>query len=169
MSSSQLRSRAAGGVHLHRKEPFHVPEMIPPRIAFPVTEKRTVFAQTSPKMLFLFIQVFPQTRNNPRRWGCPSLPVWTPCLIRSHPSMDPLLLPMAPEHTAVHSTEGPWPVWLSGLSDGLQTKGSLVRFPVRAHAWVMGQVPSGGHMRGIRTLMFLPLSFSLTSTLSKNK
>ena len=28
----------------------------------------------------------------------------------------------------------PWLVWLSGLSAGLRTKGSLVRFPVRAHA-----------------------------------
>ena len=27
-------------------------------------------------------------------------------------------------------------VWLSGLSAGLQTKGSLVQFPVRARAWV---------------------------------
>ena len=31
----------------------------------------------------------------------------------------------------------PWPVWLSGLSVSLKTKGSLVRFPVRAHAWVV--------------------------------
>ena len=32
----------------------------------------------------------------------------------------------------------PWLVWLSGLSARLRTKGSLVRFPVRAHAWVAG-------------------------------
>ena len=31
-------------------------------------------------------------------------------------------------------------VWLIGLN--LQTEGSLVQFPVRAHAWVAGQVPS---------------------------
>ena len=48
-----------------------------------------------------------------------------------------------------------------GLSTGLQIRGSLVRFPVRAHAWVAGQVPSGGHVRGNHTLMFLYLSFSL--------
>ena len=42
----------------------------------------------------------------------------------------------------------PWLVWLSGLSAGLQTKGSPVRFPVRAHAWDAGQVPSWGHKRG---------------------
>ena len=42
-------------------------------------------------------------------------------------------------------------------------------FPVRAHAWVAGQVPSGGHMRGNHTLIFLSLSFFLPSPLSKNK
>ena len=61
----------------------------------------------------------------------------------------------------------PWLVWLSGLTVGLQTKGSLVRFPVRAHAWVAGQVPSRGCMRGNHTLMFLSLSFSFLSPLSK--
>ena len=63
---------------------------------------------------------------------------------------------------------GPWLVWLSGLSAGQQTKGSLVRVPVRAHAWVVGQVPSRGRARGNHTLMFLSLSFSLPP-LSKNK
>ena len=47
--------------------------------------------------------------------------------------------------------------WLSGLSEGLITKRSPVRFPVRAHAWVAGQVPSRGHMRGNHMLMFLCL------------
>ena len=41
-----------------------------------------------------------------------------------------------------------WLVWLSGLSTDLQTKRSLVQFPVRAHAWVLGQIPSWGHVRG---------------------
>ena len=60
----------------------------------------------------------------------------------------------------------PWLVWLSGLSTGLQIKGSLVWFPVRAHAWIAGQVPR----RGVcETLMFLFLSFSFPSPLSKNK
>ena len=36
-----------------------------------------------------------------------------------------------------------WLVWLSGLSANLQTKGSPVQSPVRAQAWVAGQVPSG--------------------------
>ena len=40
---------------------------------------------------------------------------------------------------------------------GLQTKGLLVLFPVRAHACIAGQVPSGGHVRGNHTWMFLPL------------
>ena len=56
-------------------------------------------------------------------------------------------------------------MWLSGLNVGLQTKGSLVRFPVRAHAWVAGQVPSMGCARGNHTWMFLSLS-SPTSRLS---
>ena len=61
----------------------------------------------------------------------------------------------------------PWLVWLSGLSIVLRTKGSPVWFPVRAHAWVVGWVPSGGHVRGNHTLMFLSFSFSLP--FSKNK
>ena len=35
----------------------------------------------------------------------------------------------------------PWLVRLSGFSTGLGNKGSPVQFPVRAHAWVSGQVP----------------------------
>ena len=64
----------------------------------------------------------------------------------------------------------PWLVWLSGLHVSLRTKGSLVRFPVRAHAWIVGQFPClPGGARGNHTLMFLSLSFSLPSLLSKNK
>ena len=63
----------------------------------------------------------------------------------------------------------PWLVWLSELSTGLQTKGSPVWFPVRAHAWVAGQVPSRGRSRGNHTLMFLFLSFLLPSPLKINK
>ena len=37
----------------------------------------------------------------------------------------------------------------------LRTKGSLVRFPARAHAWV------AGHMRGNHALMFFSLSSPL--------
>ena len=60
-------------------------------------------------------------------------------------------------------------VWLSGLSTGLQTKGLQVRFPVKVHAWVSGQVLSSGCVKGSHTLMFLSLSVSLPSSLSKNK
>ena len=60
-----------------------------------------------------------------------------------------------------------WLVWLSGLSAGLLTKESPVRFPVRAYAWVVGQVLSRGCMRGNHTLMFLSLSPSLP--FSKNQ
>ena len=60
----------------------------------------------------------------------------------------------------------PWLVWLSGLITGLQTKGSLVRFPVRTHAWVVGQVPSRvAHERqthiDVSLPLFLPPSLSL--------
>ena len=64
----------------------------------------------------------------------------------------------------------PWLVWLSGLSAGLRSQGSPVRFPVRTHAWVAGQVPSKGYMRDHHTLMFLSLAVSLPSpTLKINK
>ena len=59
----------------------------------------------------------------------------------------------------------PWLVWLTGLSAGLQTQGLSVQFPVRAHAWVKGQVPSRVRARGNHTSMFLSLSFSLPSPL----
>ena len=52
---------------------------------------------------------------------------------------------------------------------GLQTIRLQVRFPVRAHAWVAGQVPSVGLMRGNHTLKFLSLSFYFPSPLSKIK
>ena len=63
----------------------------------------------------------------------------------------------------------PWLVWLSGLSAGLKTKGSPVQFPIRAHAWVAGQAPNRGNARGNHALIFLSLSLSLSSPLSKNK
>ena len=65
--------------------------------------------------------------------------------------------------------EGPWLVWLSRLSAGLPTKRSLVRFLVRAHVWVAGQVACRGHVRRNHILMFLSLSLSLPSLLSKDK
>ena len=76
----------------------------------------------------------------------------------------------------------PWLVWLRGLSAGLQTKRSLVQFPVRARAWVAGQAPSGRHVKSpfgdvqeatnqyfSPTSMFLSLSLSLPSPLTINK
>ena len=55
----------------------------------------------------------------------------------------------------------PWLVWLSGLSAGLGTKEWLVRFPVRAHAWVVGQVSSWVCVKrqphsDVSLLLFLP-------------
>ena len=63
----------------------------------------------------------------------------------------------------------PWLVWLSRVSASLRTKVSPVQFPVRAHAWIVGQVPSSGYTRGNHTLMFLSLSLPLPSPLPKNK
>ena len=34
--------------------------------------------------------------------------------------------------------------WVSGLRASLQTKGSLLRFPARAYAWVVARSPVGG-------------------------
>ena len=63
----------------------------------------------------------------------------------------------------------PWLVWLSGLSADLQTRGLPVHFLVGAHAWVAGLVPHWGRVRGNHTMMFLSLSLSFPSPLSKNK
>ena len=52
------------------------------------------------------------------------------------------------------------------LSAGPRIRGSLVRFPVRAPAWVAGQIPSEGHVTGNHTLMFPP-SLYLSLPLSK--
>ena len=57
----------------------------------------------------------------------------------------------------------PWLVWLSALSAELQNKGSLDQFPVRAHAWVVGQVPSRGCVESNHTLMFLSFLLPFSS------
>ena len=62
----------------------------------------------------------------------------------------------------------PWLVWLNELNASLRTKESPVRFPVKARAWVVGQVPTRGCVRGNHILMFLSLFFSCLSPLSKN-
>ena len=51
------------------------------------------------------------------------------------------------------------------IEHGLQTKGLPVQFPLRAHAWVVGQVPSTGRVRGNHTLIVLS-SFSPSLPLS---
>ena len=62
----------------------------------------------------------------------------------------------------------PWLVWLSGLNASLPTKGSWVQFPVMAHTWVAGQVPSRGRVRGNHTSMFLSVFPSLHLSLKIN-
>ena len=60
---------------------------------------------------------------------------------------------------------------LAGMAQWIEHRPANQRvtgqFPVRAHAWVAGQGPSKGCARGNHTLMFLSLSFSLSSPLSK--
>ena len=60
----------------------------------------------------------------------------------------------------------PWLVWLTGLSAGLQTERSMVRFPVRAHAWVVGQVPSWRHVRASQLMFLWHIAVSLPLILS---
>ena len=60
-------------------------------------------------------------------------------------------------------------VWLSGRVLACERKGHLVQFPVRAHALVAGQVPSRGHVRGNRILMFPSLFFFLPLCQNINK
>ena len=43
-------------------------------------------------------------------------------------------------------------MWLSGLGVILQSRRSLVRFPVRTHAWVVDQIPSCAHVRGKQSI-----------------
>ena len=63
----------------------------------------------------------------------------------------------------------PWLVWLSGLSAGLQTKGRWFDSLSGHMPGLQARFPSAGRARGNHTLMFLSLSFSLPSPLSKNK
>ena len=59
-------------------------------------------------------------------------------------------------------------VWLSGLSTGLQTKGSLIRFPVRAQSGLWAKSPVGSVWETTtHWFVFFPLSFFLP--FSKNK
>ena len=62
---------------------------------------------------------------------------------------------------------GPWLVQLSGLSTCLRAKMSPAGFPVRARAWVVGQVPSWGRQPHID--VSLPLFLLPFSSLKTNK
>ena len=74
------------------------------------------------------------------------------------------------QHWPVEIQCEPWLVQFSGWSTGLETKGSLVPLPVRAHAWVAGQVPRRGCMGDNHTLMFLSLFLpSFPSVYKRNK
>ena len=52
-------------------------------------------------------------------------------------------------------------MWLSGLCVILQTKKLPICFQVRAHSWVVGQVPSWGRTRGNSSVFLSHINFSL--------
>ena len=79
-----------------------------------------------------------------------------------------LLLPL-PLSIKKKKINHPWLVWISGLSAGLWTKRLLVQFPVRAHAWGAGQVPSWGHARGNQWMYLSHIDVSLPPFPPKNK
>ena len=56
--------------------------------------------------------------------------------------------------------------YLAGVAQWVERE---LQLPFRAHAWLAGQIPSGVHVRGKHTLMFVSLSFSLPSPLKINK
>ena len=62
----------------------------------------------------------------------------------------------------------PWLVWLSGFSTKLQTKGLLVRFPIRENAWVAGP-QYGAHERQQHIDVSLPLFLPPFPSLKINK
>ena len=76
-----------------------------------------------------------------------------------HP--DDIASPANPLTSPLWNLEQKTQLALAGLPQwierGLWTKGSLVRFLVRSHTWIVGQVPSEVHVRGNHTLMFLSL------------
>ena len=55
----------------------------------------------------------------------------------------------------------PWLVWLRELGTSQQIKRLLVRFPVRAHTGVVGQVLSWGCARGNQSMYLSHISASL--------
>ena len=66
-------------------------------------------------------------------------------------------------------TEGALAGVAQWIERGLQTKWLPVQFPVRAHAWVVGQIPSRGCVRGQPHIdISLPLSPSLPLSLQIN-
>ena len=122
------------------------------------SEKRRVYKQKAFLFLaFMSLLVFTLVKLDPARSTLSSSysPMWLWCLSNKA------------YYIQCKNLNVPWLAWLSGLSVGLWTKWWPVQFPVRAHAWFAGQVPSRGSARGNHKLMFLSLSFSLPSPLSK--
>ena len=99
---------------------------------------------------------------------------WCVCLLPLFPPSKFMYLGLGDLTELIQVCENARPlpclVWLSRVSTGLWTKGLLVRFPVRAHAWGAGQVPSRGHRETTTHCFFsLSLSPSLPLSLKINK
>ena len=112
----------------------------------------------------MFIAVSLTIAKNWKQLKCPSADDWTNKMWYIHTKE----YYSAFKRKEIH----PWLVWLNGLRASLQTKRLLVWFPARAHCWAADQVPSWGMQEAIDwciscTLLFLSLSFSLPSPLSK--
>ena len=93
--------------------------------------------------------------KRPRQKGTPVPSPWGDALLSQKCRLDQEMGQRPSRH--LHARDGvlsllclrvgiqSWLVWLSGPSTGLQTTETLlVRFPVRAHAWVAGHVPQLG-------------------------
>ena len=59
----------------------------------------------------------------------------------------------------------PWLVWISGLGITPQAERLPGQFPVRAHTWAAGQVPSWGCARGSRSKFLLHINVFFPSLL----
>ena len=118
--------------------------------------------QMRPFVLVIDSKLFSQPPGSPTpiysahcsRINLPKAQIWSCYFNAQVPSMAPHCL---------SNNQSPRLVWLSGLSTGLWMERSLVWFRVRAHAWLSGQVPSWGHVRGNQLMyllhidVFLPL------------
>ena len=93
--------------------------------------------------------------------------LWVQPLVRAHTRINQWmykskwnnkLMFLSLSSQSINKLGGPWLVWLSGWVLACKSKGCQFDSQSRAHAWVVGLVPSRGCARGNHTLMFLSLS-----------